>query len=90
MTEPSEGVSLRVVALLVIVALASVATLWSLDPTSPASQSTFATFLAVDLVAFAMISYIYRGSKGGEKLGRWPLLAGCVFITALLFIGFLA
>jgi len=82
--------STRIVALLIIAALASVGTLWTIDPTGSASESTFAVFLAVDLLCFAMISYVYRGTKSEDGIGWLPLLAGCVFISVLLFVGFLA
>jgi len=85
-----EGMSTRIVALLIIAALASVGTLWTINPTGSASESIFAVFLAVDLLSFAMISYIYRGSKGEDGIGRLPILAGCVLISILLFVGFLA
>ena len=81
MTEFSEEVGLRIVALLIIVSLASVVTLWTLNPTSSTSQSTFAIYLAVDLVSFAMISYIYRESKSGDEIGRVPLLASSALLV---------
>jgi uncharacterized membrane protein len=84
MTEPEEEVALRLVALLVIVSLASVLTLWTLDTTSTSAQSDYALFLAVDLVSFAMISYIYRESKGGEAMRRVPLLAGAALLVVLI------
>jgi surface polysaccharide O-acyltransferase-like enzyme len=90
LTGPRDEMSLRIVLLLVIVALASVITLWTLNPTGSTSESTFAIYLAVDLVSFAMISYVYRGSKSGDGIGRLPLIAGCAFISVLLFLGFLA
>ena len=89
MTGLARSVGMRVVALLVIVSLASVATLWTLAPTSSRSQSIFAVYLAVDLVSFAMISYVYRESKSGDEIGRIPLLAGSAFIVALVFVGFM-
>lgn len=85
-----EGVVPRITALLIIVALAAVATLWSLSPTGSSGETPFAVFLAVDLLSFAMLSYIYRGSKSGEGVNRLPLIVGCAFISALLFLGFLA
>ena len=90
MTEPGEDIGLRIVALLIIASVASVATLWTLNPTGSTNETTFAVYLAVSLLSFAMISYIYRSSKSGDGIGRLPLVAGCAFISALLFLGFLA
>lgn len=89
MTVVSQRVGSIIVALLIVVALAAVAVLWTLNPTSSFSQSIFAVYLAVDLVSFAMISYVYRESKSGDRIGRVPVLAGCAFILALVFAGFL-
>lgn len=85
----TEDVGLRIVALLVIVALASVVTLWTLDMTSSTAQTIFAVYLAVDLVAFAMISYVYRGSKSGE-IHAIPVLAGSILVLLLILAGFAA
>jgi hypothetical protein len=82
--------TLRIIALLIIVALASVVTLWTINVTGSASESTFAIFLAVDLLSFAMISYLYRVEKNGDEIRRLPLVAGCVFISVLLLLGFVA
>lgn len=90
MTEHVESEGLRIVALLVIVSVASVAVLWTLEATSSASQSVFAVFLAVDLVSFAMISYVYRESKSGDRIGRVPLLAGSIFLVLLIAAGLVA
>lgn len=90
MTEPREDLGLRIVALLIIASLASVATLWTINPTGSTEETTFAVYLAVNLVSFAMISYVYRSSKSGDGISRFPLIAGCAFISVLLFLGFLA
>ena len=88
-SEP-DGVSLRIMALVLIVAIVSVFTLWTLSPTVSTSQSVFGIYLAVDLVCFAMISYIYRTSKGGGRLSRVYLVAGCVLLLVLVGAGFAA
>jgi hypothetical protein len=90
LTRVGPRTALRIVALLVLLELLSVISLWTLSPLSSASESTFALMLAVDLVAFAMISYTYRVSRWGEVPGRVPLIAGCCFALLLLFAGLLA
>ncbi|MDG6915122.1 MAG: hypothetical protein JRM86_02895 [Nitrososphaerota archaeon] len=87
-SELKEEVGLRIVALLVVVAAAAVAAIWTLDTKSSASQSVFAVYLAIDLVSFAMISYVYRETKGGDEISRLPLLAGCVLLVILVAAGF--
>lgn len=86
--EIKEEIGLRIVALLIVVAGASVATIWTLNTTSSTSQSVFAVYLAIDLVSFAMISYVYRETKGGDEISRLPLLAGCVLLVILVAAGF--
>lgn len=86
--EFKEEVGLRIVALLIIIAGASAVTIWTLDTTSSASQSVFAVYLAIDLLAFAMISYVYRESKSGDEISRLPVLAGCILLVILVAAGF--
>lgn len=86
--EIKEEVGLRIVALLVVVAGASVATIWTLNTTNPTSQLVFAIYLAIDLVSFAMISYVYRETKSGDEISRLPLLAGCILLIILVAAGF--
>ena len=87
MTQIGQRTSIRVVALLILLELVSVVSLWALNPVSTAGEKTFALLLAVDLVAFAMISYVYRMSKTGESAARAPILTGCCFALLLLFSG---
>lgn len=87
MTELSDTVAFTVFALLILLGLLSVIYLWTLNPVEPQAQTTFAIFLSVDLVVFAMASYIYRVSKWNERVGRLPLLGGCVMLLILLCVG---
>lgn len=84
-----ERLGMRIVALLLLFELASVFFLWTFNPVGPLAEPAFALLLATDLISFAMISYIYRVLKMYNRFGRLPLLAGCVFISALLFLGFM-
>ncbi len=89
-TELDERVGLRIVELLVIVGFASAAVLWTIDTSLSSGESVFAVYLSMDLIAFAMISYVYRVTKTGDSLGRVPLLAGCVLLLLLVAAGFAA
>jgi hypothetical protein len=80
-----EGIGMRIVALLLLLEAASAWFLWTFDSIGSAGEAAFALFLAADLTSFAMISYTYRTLKRENRFGRWPLLAGCVFMSALFF-----
>jgi membrane associated rhomboid family serine protease len=83
-------VTYRIFVLLLLFGLLSVAFLWTLNPIGSQSQTTFAIFLSIDLLVFAMVSYIFRVSKWNEEARRLPLLAGCVALLILLYIGLTA
>lgn len=74
----------RLVLVLLLLQLTATATLWTLSPTEPAGQAVFATLLGVDLLAFAMVSYLYRTEKAGRRFARGWVLAGCGMFTVLL------
>ena len=77
----------RILVLLLLFGLLSVIFLWALDPVSPQSQTTFAIYLSIDLIVFAMVSYIFRVSKWGEEVRLLPMFAGCVALLILLYVG---
>lgn len=88
MTETDDMLGVQVVTLLVIVAFASAFVLWTIDTSLSSGESVFAVYLSVDLIAFAMISYIYRVTKTGDPLRRIPLLVGSCVLIALVVAGF--
>ena len=77
----------RVVALLLLLEIVSVYFLWSLNPLGHGSETAFALFLALNLVAFSMISYVYRKWRIQEDASRLLLTAGCGMLVVLLFAG---
>ena len=83
----SEAWTARIFALLLLLGLLSVIFLWMLNPVSSQGQTIFAIYLSIDLVVFAMASYIFRKSKWKEETGRLPLLAGCAILLLLLCVG---
>lgn len=87
-SEQAEQIAVRIVGLLVIVALASSVVLWTIDTSLASGESLFAVYLSIDLISFAMISYIYRVTKTGDRIGRIPLLVGSVTLLLLLAAGF--
>jgi len=84
----SQGIkeySTRIVGLLLIVMAVSVYFLWALSPVNMEGEGVFAIFIAIDLVAFMMISYIYRMVKGGERMSRALLIGACAMILVLIY-----
>jgi hypothetical protein len=58
--------------------------MWSLDLV--AQQRTFAFFLSAELLAFAMLVYLYYAETPQEIRRRW-LLIGSAAIAAVLLLG---
>ena len=83
-----EAMGERIVALLLMVMAISVVLLWTLDPLTSQGQDAFAIYLAVDFVAFAMMSYIYRTLSSDEAISKVLIVAGCAFIAVLFFLSF--
>jgi RsiW-degrading membrane proteinase PrsW (M82 family) len=79
----------RIIVFLLILQIVSTIFLWTLDALNQISEAVFALFLAVDLVSFAMISYMYRVRKQGDSPRRGWLLVGCAMMLILLFSSFL-
>jgi hypothetical protein len=85
MSSDLSAYSLRIIGLLLIVELVSGYFLWTLNAVNEAGEALFAIFLAIDLVAFAMISYVYRTNRSGEQLNRGVLMVGCCMILVFVF-----
>jgi tryptophan-rich sensory protein len=78
----------RVVALLLVVMAISVFLLWTLNPLTSQGQDAFALYLAVDFVAFAMMSYLYRTLNAEGSISRILIVVGCGIIAVLFFVSF--
>ncbi len=85
-TSMMETIGERIVALLLLLMAATLVLLWSLNPLTTAGQDAFAIYLAVEFVAFAMLSYIYRTLNADDRLSKILLIAGCALIAALFFL----
>jgi len=77
--------SAKIVGLLILVELVSAYFLWTLNPVNQAGEAVFAILLAIDLVSFAMMSYIYRTNKSGEQLNRGVLILACCLILVFVY-----
>ena len=78
--------SVKIVALLIIVEAVSVYFLWALNPVNQAGEAVYAILLAVNLVSFMIISYVYRTYKSGDPLNRALLMGACVMILLLVYV----
>jgi Kef-type K+ transport system membrane component KefB len=74
----------RLVVLLLLLQGTATVTLWTLNPTDPAGQDVFAILLGVDLLGFALISYLYRSDKTAAGFSRPWVLVGCAMFVILL------
>ena len=64
--------------------VATIVVLWFLNPLTQASTDTFALYLSADLLAFAMISYIYRSRRGSGTPSQPWLAVGYLALIMLL------
>ncbi|HYA56222.1 MAG TPA: hypothetical protein VED22_05430 [Nitrososphaerales archaeon] len=78
------------VLLLLAVQVVAVVFAWLLNPLGAKSETEYALLLAVDLVAFALISYVGRlGGTGKDPRGGY-VLAGSAVVLFLMFLVLLA
>ena len=73
----------RLILLLLLLQVSATLTLYTLDPTGSSSQAVFATLLGADLLAFALVSYLYRSEKTGTPFSRVWFLTGCAAFVIL-------
>ena len=74
----------QVVILLLLLQAISSIFLWTLSAVGSVSEGRFAVFLAIDLLSFAMVAYIYTHHKWGEVASRGWILAGSIGLMVLL------
>lgn len=74
----------RLVLLVLLLQATATVTLWTLNPTDPEAQAVFATLLGIDLLGFAMVSYLYRAETNRTAFSRPWVLGGCAAFALLL------
>jgi hypothetical protein len=57
---------------------------WTQGATSLADEARVASFLGIDLLAFAAVAYVYGRSRFGEPTSRPWLMLGALTVAALL------
>ena len=80
------GATLMTVQVVFLIALqgTSLVVLWLLNPLTQAATDTFALYLSVDLLAFAMMSYIYRSRRYDRVASAAWLAVGYLVLIILL------
>ena len=75
----------RIIILLLILQADATGLLIALSFATNVDQNTFALLLTVDLIAFAMTTYIYRTERVQSLPSRVWLIVGSAIIGALFF-----
>jgi lysylphosphatidylglycerol synthetase-like protein (DUF2156 family) len=83
MSQYLKGTGLIAVLLLIFIIVVAAA-MWSLDLI--VQQRTFAFLLSAELIAFAMLVYLYYGESPKEISRRW-LFAGSVALAVVILLG---
>ena len=84
------GSTKMLVLLLLAVQAVAVVLAWLLNPLGPKSEAEYALLLAVDLVAFALISYVGRLGGAGKGPRGGYVLAGSAVVLFFMFLVLLA
>jgi len=74
----------RVVTLLLVLQLVSTVYLWTVNGIGTASEARFAVFLAVNLLSFSTVTYVYTHDKWEETISRGWILAAALGLALLL------
>jgi len=74
----------QVVSLLLMLQLVATIFLWTLSSIGTADEGRFAVFLAVDLLSFAMVAFVFTHDKWGEEISRGWILMGSIGLVVLL------
>ncbi|MDA4119860.1 MAG: hypothetical protein OK436_04675 [Thaumarchaeota archaeon] len=81
------GVSIVMLETIFLVALqvGTLAVLWLLKPLTQSATDTFALYLSMNLVAFAIISYTYRSIKNGRAPSQtWKAIGYLVLMVLVV------
>jgi hypothetical protein len=58
--------------------------LWSINAVGRPGAETFSLFLAIDLLAFAMLSNLYRNDRLSKPLRTPPFIVASIVVVLLL------
>jgi hypothetical protein len=75
-----------IVVLLLVLQIVSVVYVWGTSYAGTPSAGRFALFVAIDLLSFSLVAYVYTRERWGEAVIRaWILLGSCGLILLLLY-----
>lgn len=75
----------RVIVLLLILQADVTGLLIGLSFATSVNQDTFALLLSVDLIAFAMVTYVYRTEHIQNRPNKTWIILGCAVIAVIFF-----
>jgi hypothetical protein len=80
------GISLLALQVIFLLAIqfTSIVVLWSLNPLTQAATDTFALYLSLNMVAFAIVSYMYRSRRSSKAPSPAWLAIGYLALIVLL------
>lgn len=79
----------RVAIPLLLIQLASVIFLWTLDTLDKVSQTIFTLFLSADLLAFGLVAHVWVSTKTGEPPRTVTMMVWGLVIVMLFAAGFI-
>jgi len=75
----------QIVALLLVIQAVAAIYMWVVTLFGALSAGGFAIFLAIDLLSFALVAYVYTHEKWGEAVNRvWIIVGSAVLIILLI------
>jgi len=74
----------QIVALLLVVQAVATVYMWVVTLLETLSTCQFAIFLAIDLLSFALVAYVYTHEKWGEVVNRGWIVVGSAGLVILL------
>jgi hypothetical protein len=74
----------RIVTLLLVLQFVSTGYLWTVNGIGTTSEARFAVFLAVNLLSFSIVTYVYTHDKWEETISRGWILAAALGLALLL------
>ncbi|MGP8071262.1 MAG: hypothetical protein ACLP5V_15410 [Candidatus Bathyarchaeia archaeon] len=74
----------RIITLLLILQFVSTVYLWTVNGVGTMSEARFAVFLAVNLLSFSTVTYVYTHDKWEETISRGWILAAALGLAFLL------
>ncbi len=72
------------VVFLIALQVTSLVVLWAMNPLTQAATDTFALYLSLDLLAFVVLSYIYRSLRMSREPSQAWMALGYFALVVLL------